>query len=385
MRFFSFVLASLFFFFILSILPANAQVNWLIQVEGMYMKQFGADGTKIRRNPDNEALFEGRNGPSYEVGAGIYLQVPVSKSLPIFIETGLGYRNKFVFQVEKGYKFNKQEIMSDVYEYDHGVYNDGWYEYNFSEISHAICHGKYGIPYRGNYLELPIKCGYQLKINDSNSIVFGFGPYLSFCTEIGSLGYSSPLSVGLAASASFRHRCMSFGVSFQNPVFFNGLRNHYSNSLNITIGINIKGRKPNWDKVLDVMGSVGEVLDVTSRSMNEYINTVIETGQNDSAGDTNIVYASPNSSSHDYNGEYKRWESRAESIYNSMTNLGSSYNKKNGSKEGSTLQSMSPSNYQAQKKLYRDAQKQMKDIRNMARKEGVVIEKSKWETNPISY
>lgn len=94
---------------------------------------------------------------------------------------------------------------------------------------------------------------------------------------------------------------------------------------------------------------------------------------------------SATSSSGNYQADYDKWAKRAEKHYDSITNLGYSATKKNGDKQGSAGQGMSGGNYVAMKKSFREAQKQMRSIRNKAKKAGVSITQSKWEAATISY
>lgn len=86
-----------------------------------------------------------------------------------------------------------------------------------------------------------------------------------------------------------------------------------------------------------------------------------------------------------YQNQYDNWERRAQSAYNSLTNLGSRYKENGREKSGSTHQSMSSSNYVQQKKSLRTAQSEMKSIRQKARRDGVTINQSHWETVSVSY
>lgn len=86
-----------------------------------------------------------------------------------------------------------------------------------------------------------------------------------------------------------------------------------------------------------------------------------------------------------YNDEYARWERRAQPNYQSLTNLGYSVKKKDGSREGGTQQSMSGGNYVQMKKALRDALREMRNIRQRAQRNGVVIAQSSWETATVDY
>ena len=90
------------------------------------------------------------------------------------------------------------------------------------------------------------------------------------------------------------------------------------------------------------------------------------------------------SSGGNYQLMYNKWEKRAEKHYNSLTKLG--YSKESKSEvSGGTGASMNGGNYVAQKRSFRDAQKEMKKIREKAKKAGVIITQSKWETATINY
>lgn len=307
---------------------AAAQVNWQFQIGGMYSKKYG------------ESLSEKRG--SVELSGAILLQIPVKQQF--FIETGLGWRNKLVLSQAEDCKFDP----------DNSNYKD--FE-----------------GYIANFLELPIKAGYKLQLNEKNAIDFGFGPYLSLAFNKPEYFNKSSFSAGLNASVAFRHRCMSFGVSWQNPIFKNGLNDYHRNSVTVTIGINFKGRKPNWDKIMDGLSIAGAVLEGTTQVASAF------TG-NSSTSETMMS----SSSSTNYEAQYRQWEKRAESHYNSLTNIGLSVESKKAA-AGSTMGSMNGGNYVSMKKSLREAQKQMKSIRTRAAKDGVIIPQSKWETATVSY
>ena len=83
--------------------------------------------------------------------------------------------------------------------------------------------------------------------------------------------------------------------------------------------------------------------------------------------------------------QYKQWESRAKANYNSLTNLGAQVKKNGKDVGGSTGQSMSSSNYTQQKKALREAQKEMKSIRQKASKKGIKITKSEYEDVVVKF
>mgnify|MGYP004508922199 CR=1 FL=1 len=308
---------------------ATAQVNWQFQIGGMYSKKYGLDGL-------------GEKSGSEELSGAILLQIPVKQQF--FIETGLGWRHKLVLCQAEGCKF------------DPNNHNYNGFDSDFAE-----------------FLELPIKAGYKLQLNEKNAFNFGFGPYLSLAFNKPECFNNSSFSAGLNASVAFRHRCMSFGVSWQNPIFKNGLNDYHRNSVTVTIGINFKGRKPNWDKIMDGLSVAGAVLEGATQVASAF------TG-NSSTSETMMS----SSSSTNYEAQYRQWEKRAESHYNSLTNIGLSVESKKAA-AGSTMGSMNGGNYVSMKKSLREAQKQMKSIRTKAAKDGVIIPQSKWETATVSY
>ncbi len=336
-----------------------AEVNWQLQFGGMYLKQYGTDVDHQLNNP-----YELTKGSSYELKGALLLQIPVSNSVPAFIETGLAYRNKLTISQEKGNKFDPEYILEN---YD-----------NYSEFEF----------YRNNILELPIKAGYKLALNEKNSFNFGFGPYVGMCTE---RGFGDPISVGLNLSAAFRHRCMSFGLEWQNPLFLNGPRDYYKNSINLTIGINFKGKV--WSHIgaatlatVAVAGGVATAYadsNGNSSQDRDYFN--IQNNQYNGSDTQNSNSTSSSTSNSFYQQEYTRWQRVAERHYDSLTNLGYSVKESDGKKKGGTLQSMSSSNYVRMKKAFREAQKEMKKIRTKANKEGIIIQKSPIEDATVKY
>lgn len=83
--------------------------------------------------------------------------------------------------------------------------------------------------------------------------------------------------------------------------------------------------------------------------------------------------------------QYRQWESRAKANYNSLTNLGVQVKKNGKDVGGSTGQSMSSSNYTQQKKALREAQNEMKKIRQKASKKGIKIAKSEYEDVVVKF
>lgn len=86
-----------------------------------------------------------------------------------------------------------------------------------------------------------------------------------------------------------------------------------------------------------------------------------------------------------YQSQYNRWANLARRHYNSLTTTGYRAKSKNENRSGGTLTGMSSSNYTFQKKSLREAQREMRKIREEARKNGITIQQSTWETATVSY
>lgn len=113
------------------------------------------------------------------------------------------------------------------------------------------------------------------------------------------------------------------------------------------------------------------------------------TGQNAdnsySSGYSGHDNSSSSNNAASYQTQYSRWESIAERHYNSITNTGFRARDKQGNRGGGAMQGMNSGNYVQMKKSFRDAQRQMRNIRNDAKRHGVTITQSKWETATITY
>lgn len=83
--------------------------------------------------------------------------------------------------------------------------------------------------------------------------------------------------------------------------------------------------------------------------------------------------------------QYRQWENRARSNYNSLTNLGSQYRRNGKNVRGTTGQGMRPSNYTQMMRSLRDAQQEMRNIRQKATRQGINIPKSEYEDVVVNY
>lgn len=113
--------------------------------------------------------------------------------------------------------------------------------------------------------------------------------------------------------------------------------------------------------------------------------TTIETIQNTTSGGSESS-AGGGDMSGSLTSQYNKWASLAERHYNSLTNLGAQVKDKKGNDVGGTTgQGMSSSNYTQMKKSLREAQNEMKKIREKAKKEGITIPKSQYEDIEVKY
>lgn len=105
------------------------------------------------------------------------------------------------------------------------------------------------------------------------------------------------------------------------------------------------------------------------------------------ANESSGTYTSPSSSGGggSLENQYKQWERRAIANYNSLTNLGIQVKKNGKDDKGSTGQRISSSNYTGQKRALREAQSEMKMIRQKASKQGIIIKKSEYEDVVVNY
>lgn len=86
-----------------------------------------------------------------------------------------------------------------------------------------------------------------------------------------------------------------------------------------------------------------------------------------------------------YQAQYRNWERRAKMNYNSLTNLGLRGTKNGKDVGGTTGQGAGSATYAQQKRTLREAQQEMKRIRQKAAKAGVKISKSEYEDVVVKY
>lgn len=137
----------------------------------------------------------------------------------------------------------------------------------------------------------------------------------------------------------------------------------------------------NHNSVWNVIESLGQTLmNITGQHIPQTYNSF-----KDSSNDNSQSFENFSSNNTDYQSQYDMWANRAESNYNSLTNLGYSYTNKSGQKKGGSGQGASPGKYTAMKRSLREAQREMRNIRQRARRAGVTISQSQWETASVNY
>lgn len=135
------------------------------------------------------------------------------------------------------------------------------------------------------FIDIPIRAGWKLFLNDNNELQFSIGPTMIFDLERphvegGRLYNRNCFSVGLSPSVVYKHRALSLGLYYENPCIYNGSKNRETNFLMFTIGVNINGRKPNLDKIISVLEVTGAVLEGVSNTMGSYSATTPDNKDN---------------------------------------------------------------------------------------------------------
>ncbi len=318
-------------------LTANAEVNWRLQAGGMYQKTW--DFQKFS-DYGSESLDKCGD---YNLGLGVFLQIPLGKTSPFFIETGLGWLYKPQLSVSEEFDFSSENFVN-----------------NYPRSKDYIDYGKVSI------LEIPVKFGYAYRLNKRSQLEFAVGPYISSAVRY---EYGDTWGAGLVVSAAYRYRKMSYGISWENPVFYNGPRDQYRNTFQVTIGFNFglgAMRRWNWDNILTGMEIVGGVMQSTANTMaaaggsNSYDSYSGSSSSSSSSSSSRSSASSGKMSTSEYEAyktdrrTYERYESQLASHY-------------------AGNQTMSAQSVQ-------DAKKAMKRIREKWTKRGQNFTKSPYDT-----
>lgn len=288
MKLFRFLLSSAIV--IMAIFDASAQLTWNIQVGGIWGKENEGyetgDYTRMSiREWDEEDYGRKSIHNGYEVSAGLYMQIPI-KTNSMFIDTGLGWKLKNVVSVR------------DFVIHENPDYGD-WGAHKLLNFQGNM-----------NFLELPVRFGYQLNLNEKNSFQFKLGPYISYALgkihkdtpeffqeniNGGIMDFNhtlSPISIGLSPAVIFKHRALSFGAIFNTPCFLNGPRAVKSSSFNLVLSVNL-GSTAHWD-----WDAIADGLESASTIMQGITDTYVQTQStysDDGSSSSSTLTSSPSS------------------------------------------------------------------------------------------
>ena len=253
--------------------------------------------------------------------AGLELEIPLSNRLNL--ETGLRYKNHY----------------SLVHEYNN---------YYKTTTTH---------------LELPLRLAYKQPLGKHFSLHAGAGPYVSCATGDGFKDGNLVPQVGIEPSIAINWACLSLGATYNFPCFYEGYKDENKPAVMVTLGIRFKSHV--WKYVgagllaVATVGAAAAAVWPTNDGYSSY------SSGSYSPSYTNDSYNSSSSGSNDAE-MYRHWERRAQEAYNSLAG-----------------HSVSSSTYQANMRLLRDAQRNMAKYREKARRAGITINVSEWETKTV--
>lgn len=314
---------------------AHAQLMW--NLKGGYMG---------RKALVMESEVEEKNRPDWMVG--LELEIPLSEKLNL--ETGLRYRDHKVF-VHKEYDY---DIGGEKFtrEFDANV--------NF---------------------EIPLRLTYKQQLGRHFSLHAGLGPYLTTCYGAGwdryraeyngsrwsdiewsDAKFGDMTNVGLETSIAINWACLSLGATYNTPCFYKGYKDENKPVVMATLGIRFKSSA--WRYVGATLLSIVTVGGAAASAWS----SAVEANQSYSSGSYGQSSYSSNysSSGGNYETMYRKWEKQAQNVYNSLAGH-----------SGGTV------TYQKNLQLLRDAQKEMGKYREKARKAGITIPQSEWETKTV--
>lgn len=136
---------------------------------------------------------------------GAYVDIGLSKSIPLLLETGLSV---------------------------------GLHDGAFSKIDDD------GLDVVTT-LGIPVKVGYRFQFSRRSSLTVAVGPYFGFYLSSPEGYVKEPVQIGLTPSVMYRYRKFSVGLSYHNPVIYNGPRELNKNTFALTVGLTFN-LNPNW-------------------------------------------------------------------------------------------------------------------------------------------
>lgn len=331
-------------FFLLSS-AVNAQVMW--NLKGGYMS---------RNAFVEESEVEEKSRPDWMVG--MELEIPLSERLDL--QTGLRWKYHNVF-VKKEYDFL-------------GIFNGSDYRNPYT-IEKTFTSKQLA--------EIPLRLTYKQPLGEKFSVHAGIGPYFSYILDGSWNSYNQTneraggsrdavwedskfkdnIHVGLEASVAINWACLSLGATFNTPCFYKGYKDENKPVVMATLGIRFKSSA--WRYVGATLLTIATVGGAAASAWS----SAVEANQNYSSGSYGSSSYSGSNSSYGGNYEtmYRNWEKQAQNAYNSLAGH-----------SGGTV------TYQKNKQLLRDAQKEMRKWREKARKAGITIPQSEWETKTVS-
>lgn len=339
-----------------------SKVTWYLQAGGIWGKS-GAeveidDYSTVHEDMWNE-WYHKEIKSGYEVAAGLYMQIPVQNDR-MFIDTGLGWRMKSVLS-SRDFYFPPNP--------NYGEYG------NFRILNYQG---------RMNFLELPVRFCYQLNIDEKNSFQFKLGPYVSYA--LGAINKEkpdifgddrvdpkqtlSPITAGLSPSVMFKHRAIAIGATMNTPCIFNGLRDVKGTTFNLVIAVHLGSTSHwDWDAIADGMSAVGNSLQTIADTYSEYQQG--NASQYDSSSSTS---GSSTSSSYRNNSEGKS------NNFSSSEQQSYTTDKRTYERYDSQLASHFAGNQVMSQSSVKQAQKEMKRLREKWEKRGKSFPKVENET-----
>lgn len=270
---------------------------------------------------------------------GIGLFIPLSSRVPLLIETGLRYRYAPALF--------------------YGGYRNG-----------EVCGVEDGASHH-HFIELPLKFDYDLRFNESNSLRFGMGVYGAYMFGYEAMygdSHKVGISAGIEPSITYCHRGISVGLSYTNPIIFAPMKNKLADNLTLTFGIKFKSGA--WKYVGVGLGSVATLglaaATVYQSSQSSSGHSSGYSSSSSSYGDAMSADSSGNVDGNTCKMMYEKWEKRAQAAFEALDG-----------------HSGSAGTYQIDKKLLREAQKEMRSWRRKASKAGVIIPQSIWENKTV--
>lgn len=334
-------------------MPIKAQVMWNIK-GGIMQRSFYDEHTFYQDDDTRDKRIDWM--------AGIELEIPLSRKLNI--ETGLRYRDH----------------LSLIY----------------TEDEYYPC---VATP----HLELPLRLAYKQPLGKLFSLHAGIGPYASYLfgggAHIGDDKWNNKLQVGLEPSIAINWACLSLGTTYNIPCLYKGYTDENKPAIMLTLGIRFKSKA--WKyigaglaAVATVGAAAGMVLSASNSDNNYTQNSFSPSAHDDndssSSSQSNQI-SDNNSQKHSYEfykNMYEKWERNARNAYEALTKLTEksySYKEDKKDKSGSANGSWGIVSYTGMKKNLRTAQKEMRDIRTKARRDGYNIPQSNYETVTVSY